>query len=222
MSKNPVTIERESNLLAVFDILRKHEFRRLPVVVKGRFVGLVSISDLYRYIDPISYQNKSLTPGERRKLVTLPTEHIMQTMIFWCEPESTIAEAAQLMREHKIGFLPVLRDGVLVGVISDSDLFMAMSQFFSEQNGRLVSLRIPADQAKKTYEVVGKIAAKHSVTIVTYALTPTQAEARAAGQTVTASQASSATLSASILVQGPKVDDFAEELLATCAHESVS
>ena len=96
--------------------------RHVPVVDDaGNFIGLVTHRDL------LSAQLSALTPltsEERSSLqLSIPVSKIMRTNVWTTRSDTLAATAARTMREHKFGCLPVVDDGKLVGIVTESDMF---------------------------------------------------------------------------------------------------
>jgi acetoin utilization protein AcuB len=107
MTRNPTVIGPDDSLSSAQEKMRIGDFRRLPVVLDGRLIGIVTDRDLRRCMGLL----------EKVKVNAVMTE-ILVTV----SPNDTIEKAAQLMLKHKIGGLPVVEENKLVGVITTSDL----------------------------------------------------------------------------------------------------
>ena len=120
MTANPVTVAPRNAIRTAVNLMREGGFRRLPVVDRGRLVGIITDRDLRRaanspfVIREQWYDNFILDHIEVGSCMT-PNPITV-------EPSAPIAKAARLMRNNKIGGLPVLSEGQLVGMITDTDL----------------------------------------------------------------------------------------------------
>lgn len=120
MTANPVTVTPRNAIRTAVNLMREGGFRRLPVVDRGRLVGIITDRDLRRaanspfVVREQWYDNFILDHIEVGSCMTPNPLTIA--------PTAPIAEAARTMRNHKIGGLPVLADGQLVGIITDTDL----------------------------------------------------------------------------------------------------
>ena len=85
-------------------------FRRLPVMDDGRLVGIVTERDLREYTGYL--ESTRVTAAMRTPLITVT-------------PQNTVEDAALLMLKHKIGGLPIVAEGKLVGIVTTSDLLKA-------------------------------------------------------------------------------------------------
>jgi acetoin utilization protein AcuB len=120
MTPNPLTVTPRNAIRTAVNLMREGGFRRLPVVDRGRLVGIITDRDLRRaanspfVVREQWYDNFILDHIEVGSCMTPNPLTI--------EPSAPIAEAARLMRDHKIGGLPVLSDGQLVGIVTETDL----------------------------------------------------------------------------------------------------
>jgi RimJ/RimL family protein N-acetyltransferase len=99
--------------------MQEHQIRRLPVVEDGQLIGIITISDI-RGLAPMGV----LSVLEHNRLIgSTPVRRAMTPDPVTISPEQNLGEAARLLMVHKFGGLPVVADGVLVGVISEADIF---------------------------------------------------------------------------------------------------
>lgn len=110
MIRNPVTISSGDSLAKAKSLMKSYGFRRLPVVDDGHLVGILTERDLRAHAGQL--KNTRVNAVMRTSLVTIV-------------PGDTVEEAARLMLKHKIGGLPVVADGKLVGIVTTSDLLAA-------------------------------------------------------------------------------------------------
>ena len=122
MSAPPITIDADATLPEACEILRKHQIRRLPVVENGKLVGIVTRGDL-RGAQPS--EATTLSIWELNTLLAkLKIREIMTPDPITIREDATISDAAQMMIDYKISGLPVVdKDGNLVGMITESDIF---------------------------------------------------------------------------------------------------
>jgi len=134
MTKDIITISRNSTLPEAHQIMMNEEIRRLPVVdVDGRLVGIVTLGDV-RGAQPSPAT--SLSIWEMNYLLSsLKIEKIMTPDPITINIEATIGEAARTMLENRLSGLPVItNDGKLAGIITESDIFsMVVLHEWSEE-----------------------------------------------------------------------------------------
>lgn len=120
MTKSPVTITPQTTLPEAQQIMLEHKIRRLPVVKSGILLGIVTLGDI-REAKPSDATTLSIY--ELNYLMDrLNAKDFMTPNPITIAPDATIAEAARLMVKHKIGGLPVMDHGNLVGIITETDL----------------------------------------------------------------------------------------------------
>jgi len=119
MTKDPVTLGPEDSLMQAVEVMRKRGIRRVPVVVADTLVGLLAEGDLKRA------QPSALSDSEEefvRVMDGTPISRIMIQNPMTTTEHVPLLDAAQTLHTTKFGALPVLRDGKLVGILTDSDL----------------------------------------------------------------------------------------------------
>jgi len=137
MTTNPFTISPEQTVPDAHEIMIKHGIKRLPVVKNGKLVGVVSKSDIDRYSPS---KATTLSMGEITYLLSkTKIKHIMTKNPVTISSNALLEEAATLMRDQRVGFLPVVDDGKLVGIITESDIFDSFIELlgFREPGTRL-------------------------------------------------------------------------------------
>ncbi len=111
MSAPVVTVSRDTDYQQALQLMQEKRLRRLPVVDRERrLVGIVAERDLL--LAATRYPRAGVDVGE-----------FMATDIVSATPSMDIGAAARLMLEHRVGGLPVLEGGALVGIITESDIF---------------------------------------------------------------------------------------------------
>jgi acetoin utilization protein AcuB len=127
MTERLITITPQTTLPEVQRIMFEHNIRRLPVMSSGKLVGIVTLGDV-REAKPSDATTLSIY--ELNYLLDqLTAKDFMTPNPITIAPDVTIGEAARLMVEHKIGGLPVVDDGKLVGIITETDFcLLLMSQ----------------------------------------------------------------------------------------------
>ena len=127
MTKSLITITPQTTLPEVQRIMLEHKIRRLPVVKSGELAGIVTLGDI-REAKPSDATTLSIYEMNYF-MDRLTAKDFMTSNPITITPDATIAEAARLMVEHKIGGLPVMDSGKLVGIITETDLCrLLMSQ----------------------------------------------------------------------------------------------
>lgn len=140
MTPNPITITPDKSVSDALRVMREKKIKRLPVLdSRGQLVGIVSEKDLlYASPSPVT----SLNVWEIHELLgKLLVEKVMTARVITVAEDQPLEEAARMMDDSKIGGLPVMRGKVLVGIITESDIFKAFLQFLG---GRRPGVRVTA------------------------------------------------------------------------------
>jgi CBS domain-containing protein len=125
MTAEVTTLQRNDKLSLADDIMRLGRIRHLPVLDEnGQLAGILTQRDLFR-----GALAKALGYGERaqRQLMdTLVVKEVMTSEVITTTPDTPLAEAAHVLVERKIGCLPVIEAGRLIGIITEGD-FVALA-----------------------------------------------------------------------------------------------
>ena len=143
MSTKPVTITADVPITEALRIMRQNQVRRLPVLdANGALVGIVSEKDLL-YASPSPAT--SLSIYEMHDMLSrLRVTELMTANPVTVTPDTLLEEAALIMADSKIGGLPVVKNGDLVGIITETDIFKVFLELLgARQKGLRVTLRIP-------------------------------------------------------------------------------
>ena len=120
MTADVVTVGRNDELSVADDIMKMKRVRHLPVLDDGRLVGVLSQRDLF-----LAALSTAMGFGEKASqefLKTVPVKEVMTTdEVITIGPSDDVKVAARSMIEHKIGCLPVVDDGKLVGLLTEGD-----------------------------------------------------------------------------------------------------
>lgn len=133
MTPNPVTVTPQASVAEVWDLMRELEIRHVPVVEAGALVGMLSDRDLAQF------DIARLLTGEgaetlRRELGT-PVVKVMSSDVICVEPDTDLGEIVELLLEHKIGAVPVVRPDTreVVGLVSYIDVLRALRDSLEEE-----------------------------------------------------------------------------------------
>jgi CBS domain-containing protein len=120
LMEHEVTTLNETDTLGLADdIMRLGRIRHLPVISGERLVGIVSQRDLFlAAVSSVLHFRKA---AEREWLATIRVREVMTHPVITIDPRASIREAVELMLEKRVGCLPVLEDGRLVGLLSETD-----------------------------------------------------------------------------------------------------
>jgi CBS domain-containing protein len=127
MTGEVTTLKRNDKLSIADDIMQLGRIRHLPVVDDAdetKVVGLITQRDLFRGSLACSL---GIGPAEQRKLLgKVEVKEVMTSTVVTTTPGAPLREAAQLMNTRKLGCLPVVEGGKLVGILTEGD-FVALA-----------------------------------------------------------------------------------------------
>jgi CBS domain-containing protein len=124
MTPAPATIDPQAPLSAALGAMRERRIRHLPVVeIDGRLVGILTDRDLRR-----ACFARLTTMRESDRDLTV--EECMSWAVVTTHPEASLGQAATVMCERRIGALPVVLDGRLVGIVTEHDLLRVLARAY--------------------------------------------------------------------------------------------
>jgi len=134
MSRPVIALHSDMPIHDAQNLFKQEQIRRAPVVKKGKLIGIVSDQDL---IDATPSQATSLNRWELNYLLSkLTVKEIMTKKVITINEDTPIEQAARIMVDNKIGGLPVLRDGKVAGMITETDLFKVFLELMgARENG---------------------------------------------------------------------------------------
>jgi len=143
MSKYPLTIGPEESLSDAHKYMHEQKVRHLPVVKSDeKMLGLIAEDDLLK-AEPSSATSLSVREIHHL-LMEVKVKAVMVKDVITTTEDTPIEEAAHLMLDNKIGCLPVMRDGKLVGIITESDIFRTFMELFAaREKGLRITLESP-------------------------------------------------------------------------------
>jgi acetoin utilization protein AcuB len=158
MSHPVITIKPDIPIHDALNLMRKESIRRLPVVNdRGQMVGIVSEMDIL-HANPSDAT--SLSVWELNYLLSrIKVSDVMTRDVVSVVVDTPIEEAARIMADSKIGGLPVMRDGDLVGMITETDLFKAFLELLGAREAGIRATAlvqdVPGELAKLTAAISG-------------------------------------------------------------------
>ncbi|MDD5093052.1 MAG: CBS domain-containing protein [Dehalococcoidia bacterium] len=121
MTTNVVTIPSSTPIMDARKIMEAHKFERLPVVDKGKLVGIVTKNVLQRAAPSAA---TSLSVWEINYLLAKMTvREAMRKSVITVSPDASVEAAATLAQNHGVGSLPVVENDKLVGILTTNDYF---------------------------------------------------------------------------------------------------
>lgn len=119
MTDHVETLDPDDDIDLASMIMRLDRLRHLPVVEDGRLVGIISDRDILRA------QQSSLSGASKEEVrrfnMRIKAREVMTRKVETTSPEASALEAAEILRERGYSCLPVMRDGVVVGIVTPTD-----------------------------------------------------------------------------------------------------
>lgn len=128
MTANPVTVEPSDTLQAAHEKMHVGGFRQVPVVDRQRLVGILTDRDTRPLIGQLAHTR---------------VDSVMSAHPFSVHPSTPVEKAVHLLTTNKIGSVPVVEDGKLVGIITATDMLRALERVLGA--GSEASSRIDLD-----------------------------------------------------------------------------
>ena len=116
MTREPYTLAAEDTLAEARKLMAEHHIRHVPIVSpEGTLVGVVSQRDV------LAASDSSLAGGGAGDYNSTALSDLMTAPVQTTEPSASLRGAAMFLQQNRLGCLPVLEDGKLVGIVTDSD-----------------------------------------------------------------------------------------------------
>ena len=145
MIPDPITVTLHTSISEAIELMKINSIRHLPVVSENnRLEGFLTLADLKQGLIPSMVSDLSL-------------KDLMIKDPFTVEPDQEIEYAAQLIYNHKIGGLPVVKENKLVGVITATDIlrtFIDMMGILSATSRIDVAIGDQPDALKKALQII--------------------------------------------------------------------
>ena len=151
MTVNPITIEPDDFLVHALRRMQTGGFRRLPVVASGKLVGIITERDLRAHQ---GYLERTKVNG------------VMIEQPITIDSGATLEEAAQIMLQHKIGGLPVLDEGRLVGIITATDALKAFLELMGAAEGGSMRIDFVLEGEEHGWTEASRIVAREGGTML--------------------------------------------------------
>lgn len=181
MTREVVTITPDTRIADIATIMMRRSIRRLPVMSepggRGRLLGIVSYSNLLHAfpqdINPIAISAADAIAALQAHAVDAQetAAELMARDPHHTTPDAPLEAAARLMRDHKIGALPVLQNHALVGLITESDIFRAMVEVFDTRE-RAVRVTFSLKPGEDVLPLVANIAQKRGLRVASFLALP--------------------------------------------------
>ena len=198
MSESPIVALERTNLYEALGLMLKHDIRRLPVVSnENKLCGIVTLSDLYPYVNPVKLKGELPAP-DAENLRKHTVSEAMTRELVTCGPNTALEDVGALMREKKIGALPVLKENHLVGIITDCDVLEALCGIArAGDNNVRICFSVPAGEKQNIIYDVVELCKRYRLDLQTVLVHPLKGSKRCLVM---------------IRVEGLRMDDFLKAL----------
>lgn len=165
MIHDPITVTEKTSIQEAIELMKEGRFRHLPIVSKNKKLkGFITLTDLKQGLIPAMVGDLALTD-------------IMISDPITVDPDDDLETAAVLIYEHKIGGMPVVKNGVVVGIITESDILRA----FIDMMGILTGgsrLEVEIGEQPEAFDRAVKIIRNNGGEIVNIGMTARQSSRR--------------------------------------------
>jgi acetoin utilization protein AcuB len=164
MQKDVIAISLDQTLAEAEELMLRHRIRRLLVMrEETTLAGIISKEDIRKGIP------SSCDENTRRIAAESKVEAYMTQSPITADPMDPLEDVALTMRRNKIGGVPVVEDGRVVGIITESDIFRALAEILGAgRNGARVELKI--DQGSKDLLQVVKLCKQFDIRVTAMSL----------------------------------------------------
>ncbi len=168
MSKPVIYISPDLPINEALNLMKRERIRRTPVIQDGKLVGIVSDKDL---LNASPSPATSLSVWEMNYLLSkITVKDVMTRKVLTVSEDTPIEEAARIMADNKIGGMPVVQNGKVTGIITETDLFKILLEMMgAREKGARVSVMIRerpgvlAELTKAVFEAGGNFIALNQV-----------------------------------------------------------
>lgn len=142
MSQPVITVKPELPIMEAMNLMKQENIRRTPVIDSGRLVGIISDKDL---LNASPSDATSLSVWEINYLLSqITVKEVMTREVITVDETTPIEEVARIMADNKIGGVPIMRNGRVVGLITETDLFKIFLELMgARESGVRVTAMVP-------------------------------------------------------------------------------
>lgn len=145
MQREVIQVSGDTTIGEAKELLIQHRFRHLPVTENNKLLGIITSTDIDKAMpSPVDSQN---SPEDHLIAQQVPVSTFMTNNPVTVTMMTPLEEVAKYLQHYKIGAIPVLDDGLLVGIITESDLFAAFSAIMDgEEDDVRIEMLIDKEQ----------------------------------------------------------------------------
>lgn len=179
MTRELVSISSSLPLSGIARLMAEKHIRRIPVTAANdatQLLGIVSHSDVLHAfparLNPFSASAiEELSAFEKAGTKPVTAADLMRHDPHTTTPDAPLESAARLMRQYKIGALPVMKGKALVGMITESDVFRAMVELF-EARERAVRITFALNAGEDVLPLIADIARQRKLRVMSFLALP--------------------------------------------------
>ncbi|MGH7422073.1 MAG: CBS and ACT domain-containing protein, partial [Candidatus Methylomirabilales bacterium] len=154
MSAIPVVVRPEETLHNVYRLMSEHRIRHVPVVSADGVVGVISDRDVREALP--SPTDPAGATEFAAAMDRITAWEVMTEEVITVTPRTPLSEAAQILSQRKIGCLPVMEAGRLVGIVTETDMLRAFAALLGDLSG-LPRLEVTVADAPGTLRDVSRL-----------------------------------------------------------------
>ena len=125
MRGHPISVRPKDSIAHARAICEEHRINQLPVLADRTLVGIITDRDLRDAFPSVADQARD-PHGAEAKIAGTTVQNVMTPRVLTVDEGDSVAHAAEVMQNERIGALPVLKDSHLVGILTRSDLLRAL------------------------------------------------------------------------------------------------
>ncbi len=127
MSERVITALPKSTIFEAEKTMTSQGFRRLPIAIEGKLVGIITAMDILRFFGT-GEVFKRLQSGMITQVLSTPALDIASKEVATIDPNEDVGQAAKIMKEKNIGAIPVVQKQKLVGMLTERDFFKLIEE----------------------------------------------------------------------------------------------
>ena len=148
MKTDVITLAPDQTLAEAEALMQQNRIRRLPVVAGPSLIGILTREDIQKAISAGGDESSRLIAAQGKVAAHMTRNPIS------ADPMDPLEDIALAMRRNKIGGIPIIEDKTLVGIITESDIFRALTEILGAgKNGARVEMKI-GQSSKELFQVV--------------------------------------------------------------------
>ena len=170
MTTNVITVASNTPVIEAAEIMRVHKFGRLPIVDRGKLIGIVTREKLLR-VSPSPATSVNV-PELIYLLSKMMVKDVMITHVVTANPDMTVEHAVALAQSNKVGSLPVLENDRVVGIVTTNDFFYKILNPLLGIGEPGTRIKVHGCVEAKDIQKVTEVLAKHNPRVITVGYLP--------------------------------------------------